>query len=476
MTHIIEVPSPAPSALRPHGVLEAQGGGRRAQVRARALWALALTATLAGATGCDSILEVDNPNNVNAEALTNPASAANQVNGVLAAITRGANQLVGHMVTASDEMTWSGSLDGVDRLNRGFLRDPYNEFILDAWTGMAQARFMANRTVKQLEEFQAARTLIDPAQLALANLYEAATYDYIANHFDNFVIASAERAAAPAVGAAQMVTLYDSVEAAAGRALAAAPAANALLRGQITAMRARAKFDRAVWRKLNPSGRAPADPLVNEQGATDDATAALALLGADGRFQLTVVTGMGFGNCFLPSCANSRREITFNPVYGTYNYTTRVLTVNLRDPVSGQPDAALAALMQEFVTGNLLTSLVVTSARDMRLIIAEAALARNDMATFTTQINALRALSGRPAWSATAAGAPSARDLLVHERRVNLFLQGRRLNDMYRFGQTDPLWSTQSDAATCPGSQLPIADNERQANTNVRDVQPACGQ
>jgi starch-binding outer membrane protein, SusD/RagB family len=436
-------------------------------------------AALAGAaaTGaCNNILDVDNPNNVNAEALDNPASATNQVNGSLAALTRGANQLVGHIVTASDEMTWSGSLDGMDRINRGFVRDPFNEFIIDATTGMSQARFMANRTVKQLEKFQSDRTLVDPTQLALANLYAAATYDYIANHYDDFVIASDQRESGPAVGSAQMLTLYDSVDAAATRALAAAPAANALLRGQILAMRARAKYDRALWRKLNPSGRAPADPLVNDQGAVDDATNALTGLGADGRFQLTVVTGMGFGNCFLPSCANSRREIMFNPVYGVYNYTTRVLTVNLRDPVSGQPDAALAAMMQEFITGNLLTNLVVTSARDMRLILAEAALARNDVATFTTQINALRALSNRPAWSATAAGAPAARDLLIHERRVNLFLQGRRLNDMYRFGVTDPLWSAQSDAATCPGSQLPIADNERQANPNVSGAQPACGQ
>lgn len=445
--------------------------GRRA-----AAWALAAAAGLAGATACSNILEVDNPNNVNAEALTNPASATNQVNGVLAALTRGATQLVGQIVTASDELTWSGSLDGVDRLNRGFVRDPYNEFILDATSGMSVARFMANRTVKQLETFQADKKLTDPLQLALVNLYAAATYDFIANHFDDFVIASDQREPGPSVGPAKMVTLYDSVAAAATRGLAIAPASSSLLRGQLLAMRARAKFDRALWQKLNPSGKVPADPLVADQGAADDAAAALALLGADGRFQLTVVTGMSFGNCFLPSCANSRREITFNPVYGTYNYTTRVLTVNLRDPITNQPDPALAALMTEFVNGNLLTNLVVTSARDMRLILAEVALAKGNTTEFASQVNALRALNSLPPWSAGGAGMPSARDILVHERRVNLFLQGRRLNDMYRFGVTDPMWSPQSDAATCPGSELPIADNERQANPNVAGVQPACGQ
>ena len=39
-------------------------------------------------------------------------------------------------------------------------------------------------------------------------------------------------------------------------------------------MRARAKFDRAIWKMLNPSGKAPADPLVGDQSAADDAVAA----------------------------------------------------------------------------------------------------------------------------------------------------------------------------------------------------------
>ncbi len=441
----------------------------------RAALVAAAAITAAGAAACGNILEVDNPNNVNAEALTNPASAPNQVNGVLASLTRGATQLVGHIVTASDEMSWFGSLDGMDRLNRGFVRDPYNEFIIDATTGMSTARFSANRTVKQLEKFVADGAPIDRGQLALANLYAAVTYDYLANHFDDFVIASSERDAGPSVGPTNMVTLYDSAVAATTRGLAVAPTTNSLLRGQLLAVRSRARFDKAIWQKLNPSGRIPADPLVGDQLAADDAVASLALLGSDGRLPLMVVAGMSYGNCFLPSCANSRREILFNPVYGSYNATSRVLTVNLRDPITNAPDPALTGLMNEFITGNLLTTLIVTSSRDMRLVAAEVALAKNDLATFTTQINALRALNQLPAWTG-AAGQPTAREILIHERRVNLYLQGRRLNDMYRFGIIDPQWSAQAETIVCPGSQLPIADVERQTNPNVANAQPACGQ
>jgi hypothetical protein len=437
---------------------------------------IAAAATLVGAAGlaaCHSVLDVDNPNNVNAEALGNAASAPNQVNGELASLTRGAVELVGHVDAASDELTWTGSLDGMDRINRGFVRDPYNEFLNDATTGMSTARFMANRTVAQLEQFKTANTLADVSQLALANLYEAVAYDYIANHFDDFVVASTQGTGAPSVGAAKMVTLYDTVETAATRALAIATTPNTL-RGQILAMRARAKFDRAVWRLLNPSGKTPANPLVFDQGAVDDATAAIPLLGSDGRLGLTVTTGMSFGNCFLPSCTNSRREIAFDPKLGSFNYTTKVLTVSLKDPISGQPDPALGALMNEFVTGNLLTTLVVTSTRDMRLILAEAALAKNDLTTFATQINAIRSLNSLPAWTG-AAGQPTALDMLIYERRVNLYLQGRRLNDMYRFGITKAAWSNGADALACPGSEFPITDNERQANPNVANAQPACG-
>jgi hypothetical protein len=440
----------------------------------RLSFAAVLGAAALGAAACGDVLEVNNPNNVNVEALANPASATNQVNGVLSALTRGANQLIGHVSTASDEMVWTGSLDGMDRLNRGFVRDPYNEFLIDATSGMSTARYMANRTVKQLEAFQSGKVLTDPAQLALANLYAAVTSDYLANHYDDVVIESDQREAGPSVGAAKMVALYDSAEAATTRGLAVAPAANSLLRGQLLAMRARARFDKAIWQKLNPSGKAPADPLVADQGALDDALAAIPLLGGDGRLALTNVTGLSYGNCYLPGCVNSRREISFNPALGSYNATSKVLTVNLKDPITGNADPALTAAMNEFITGNLLTSLVVTGTRDARLMAAEVALAKGDQATFATQINAVRALYQLPAWTG-AAGQPTAREILLHERRVNLYLQGRRLNDMYRFGVTKSTWTAGSDALACPGSEFPITDNERQANPNVANAQPSCG-
>ena len=438
---------------------------------------LLAAATTLAAGGCGSVLEVDNPNNVNAESLADPASARAQVNGALAALTRAAGILLSSVETASDNMSWRGSLEGMQRFDLGFLRDPYNEFLEAAYTSTTPARYTVNRAIQQLEEFQRQGTLADPTQLALANLYAAITYDYIANHHDDFVIASNERTAGGAVGPANMVTLYDSVEAAAARGLAIAGTTSAQ-RGALTAMRARAKFDRAIWRKLNPSGRVPAQPLVDEVGAATDAAAALALLGGDGRFQLAVQNTMAYSNCYFPNCTNSRQEIRFDAAVATYNYASSQLTVALRDPIGGQPDPRIAAAIQEFVlpaAGVNLISITVTGSRDMLLILAEVALARGQTAEFRTRINQLRALNALPEWTG-AAGQPSAQEMLVYERRANLYLQGRRLNDMYRFGIVDPRWSADSDARTCPGSQLPINNAERLTNPNVASWQPACGQ
>ncbi len=96
----------------------------------------------------------------------------------------------------------------------------------------------------------------------------------------------------------------------------------------------------------------------------------------------------------------------------------------------------------------------------MHLIQAEAALAQNDGAGFTTHINRLRALDNLTAYD----GQIAALDLLKHSRKENLYLQGRRLADHYRFGDLAPNWQAASAAAQRPGTFLPVTCIERRAN------------
>ena len=99
----------------------------------------------------------------------------------------------------------------------------------------------------------------------------------------------------------------------------------------------------------------------------------------------------------------------------------------------------------------------------MHLILAEAALATGNTAEFATRINAARALENLPAWNGTT---PTARDMLIYSRQVNLFLQGRRLHDMYRFGIKDAKWLP-TNIASKKACFFPIPAIERRTNPEV---------
>jgi hypothetical protein len=105
------------------------------------------------------------------------------------------------------------------------------------------------------------------------------------------------------------------------------------------------------------------------------------------------------------------------------------------------------------------------TAREMRLIIAENELATNgNTQVFQDLINEVRSAGGMADWDGAT---PAARDMLIHERRANLFLMGQRLNDMYRFGIQSANWQATSPAATTPGTFFPITKTEIDANCHL---------
>jgi hypothetical protein len=429
----------------------------------------AFLSALLVAGGCN-ILVVTNPNNVIQVALDNPAAIQAEVNGAVAQTLQGLLMMYGFIESASDNIEWVGSLDGMHEINIGNLRNPFNEFSDDADRAMYPAHWLASQTVQRLEAFQAEGQLPDPSQLARANLFEAIVFDHIANFYDDFVITSDRMEAGPPVGSSNMITLYDSALTAIDRGLALVSSGE--LRGQLYAMRARTRFDRAVWQKLNPSGETPADPLVNDPAAAADADSALAILGQDYWFQLNQDNGgLGFGNCSFASCVNSRKEIRFNTAIASYDYKNDAIAVALQDPIDGVPDPVIGRIVTEFAAAQNRSPITITTSRAMLLIKAENALANSNSGDFNTAINAIRTLDGLTAWS----GQVSADSILKYERHVNLYLQGRRLNDLYRFGETSPYWTPESNASECPGSLFPISKTERATNPNVT-VQPACGQ
>mgnify|MGYP000229955646 CR=1 FL=1 len=418
--------------------------------------ACASLAAAASLTACRGLLEVDNPNNLLEEDLTNPAAAPSIANGASATLARALGAVLGIYSTATDEITWIGSRDAWRELDLGDIGNPRNEFTDDAFRYMAQARWMTDEAVKRLEGFDQQGQLLNRADLARSYLYAAIAYITIADMFDDFAF-SDRRTPQPPIGRRNMGSLYDRAVDYATKGLTIARAVNnAELQRALLAVRARARFSKQVWQKITPPGQVNPNPLVNDPQANADAQAALDLMGpTDYKFKLKLATDdLAYaGEVSLAYNVNQRAELTVAPAYGRIRPQPTV--VNLRDPITGQPDPVIDAELRALVANYVNQEITVVSAREMRLILAEAALAQNNPEEFRTQINAIRAFNGLPPYT----GQIPTLDMLKHTRRVNLFLQGRRLADLYRFGDRAPEWLTNPPAAAvrAPGTLFPVA-------------------
>lgn len=234
-------------------------------------------------------------------------------------------------------------------------------------------------------------------------------------------------------------------------------------------MKARIHFSMGVWQKLNPPGSAPSDPLVNSQQAVQAAQTVLQRVGTtvDWRWDLqytsaTVSNQLGgwISNAYL----NLAEEGGGGVVDLKEGSLTTIQGVTYTDPIDTEtPAPEVARKVNEYDTSPLYASITALSAREMHLILAEAALAQGDTASFTTHVNHVRAMDDLTSYD----GQVPAMEMLKHSRRANLFLQGRRLSDMYRFGTEAPLWQDGSVAASQPGTFLPITITEIRANENL---------
>lgn len=412
---------------------------------------------------------IQNPNAVEEGALDDPASAATQANGLGGAVTRALSSVYGPYSVASDELTWVGSREHWGQLDGGDISDPQNEYTNAAYPLMSEVRWLSDYTIARLEGFQREGTLRAGADLARTYVYSAVAYMTIGDMYDDFVLTSDRTLSAAPVGEANMTVAYDSAIGYLDRGLVIAEAtANTELRSLILGLRARAKFSRAVWQLLKPARTAPVDPLIDDAGANADATAAIGVMTSDFRFRLTPTTA-NTGTNNIGSEMNSRQEIRAGGEYINPDPTRSNLTplagiagIKLTDPISGAPDPVIARAIDACcrVSSTTQIPVTITSIREMHLILAEAALAQGATTEFRDRINAVRALDALPEWDGVT---PAARDILIHERRVNLFLQGRRLHDLYRFGLTADRWLANS-VASRKACFFPVATIERQSN------------
>jgi hypothetical protein len=313
----------------------------------------------------------------------------------------------------------------------------------------------------------------------------------VADWFNDFTF-SDRKEPAPPVGAANMGQVYTTALEYLDNALAIIAAEGSTipdLQRNLLAQKAKTRHSIGIKSMLYPPPVTVAanleDMLVQDAQMVADAQAALALDNSDWVQEYIYEQ---YSGTVLQYSINSRLELRFSDVYiqaaglirdaDTTNAATGLRNgIVLLDPIDGIGDPRLDEYMTYFEGGGRNAELTLNSMREMRLLIAEDALARGDNGTFTQQINLVRDQSPVPLthWTSGGPGMPSAVDMLIHERQVNLFLQGIRLHDMYRFGITSPAWQPDRITRTAPGTLFPISKVELDANCYLNPDFPCEG-
>ncbi len=448
-----------------------EGVGRAVSRSRPILFAAALGV---GLGGCESLLEVENPNNVGQDDVQRPEAAAALVNGTLARTSLALSHVLYAHATISDEFDWRGSFNYVNQLDLGIIGDDSNQTTTNAFNNLTAARWFSDETVRLLEGFQADGTLSNPRLLGRAYLYSGIIYATVPDMFEDFTFSDRQEAGPP-VGQQNMHELYDMAVERLDKAIASArTTGDSPTEVAALAMRARAHWARALWRKLNPAVNL-ADPLIDDAAANADAMAVLARVAPDWDFQLTFSGASQQSEVAFN--ANSRLEIAIANEYVRQDASGRLSCTPLNprcpedgitvlDPIDKVKDPALREAVLDFIGGNVYASLTLVSAPEMHLILAESALKRGALGEFAAHLNALRTLQDELTLydpGIHAAIPPLA--VLKHHRKVNLFNQTqRRLGDLYRFGERSPRWLETSTAVVSPGSVLLISRDERQSN------------
>ncbi len=451
--------------------------------RGATLWRPALlAAALLGSTACGGLLDVQNPNNVTQEDLDTPTAAGALVHGALNRTEQAFGSVALAHAAVTDWYVWRGSFDFMNDLDRGLLDSDGNQYTRGAFDDIAVARWLGDETINTLEGFQSDGTLKDPDLLAQAYLYTAITYATIPDMFEDFAFSDRQQSGPP-VGPENMYTLYDkSVERLDKASSIAQTSGDPDLVTAAMAMKARAEWAQDLWHILDKGAAMTADPLISDAKVDADARAALARMSdPDWKYRFT------YGPTTLQNTfaynANSRLEVAIANEWVTednsgkkscapFNPNCPKDALQIMDPIDHVQDPALLADIYEFIQGFEYSTMTVVSARELHLILAESALKQGDMATFTSEINAVRAVTpGLTPYDPAVNTDITPLQMLQHERKANLFAQvQRRLADMYRFGEKSPRWDPAGTAINSPGRVFLLSSTERAANCYIQNT------
>jgi len=359
-------------------------------------------------TACSSLLDVKNPNNVNAEDLNNPKAAPAIANGALATVAYGWGAILLEYSTASDEMTWIGSRDGFRELDVGNMTNPTNEFTDAAFPFVGRARWMSDFAIKQLSGFRFGGNVEEPrrprARLPVCRDRVHDDRRHVQQLPHRLRPPHCCTATGPDEDGFHLYNCHRLHDA--GLAITQRPRTE-VCQLALTAQRARAEHAKAVWAKLHPAARSAPwwkrdrhDPAANT-----DAAAALALATVDWKYRFAYSSTTT--DNYMGAWVNSRQEMRVGDAY------IRASTKDtLKDPIQTSSIQSCDALRsssrgrrQPSSTGRSpwCRSRALPHSRG-------AALAAGDTLTVTGQfaasINAVRTLNALPAYDPANAAHP----------------------------------------------------------------------
>jgi starch-binding outer membrane protein, SusD/RagB family len=447
--------------------------------------ALLLAATV-GASGCD--LSVVNPGQIADADLESPVAIGGIVHGVIGDYLRGLSAgggggtlVAGAMLT--DEMSNSGSWVGLFGLNYGQARDDWAESHL-RWANPAQARWTANRGIERV----AAITTKNPAQdpnIALLHLYGGFANRVLGDTFCDAVRDGGPREPFHAwfVEADQHFTKAIEV---AQAALAAADSFSVRTvtqermdnlivaayggRAQVRMMLAGLGVQGYTWAMaVQDAERVPSEFIHNATFTSNSPNPWV-----DWSFSLTSTEATVWGTPFRAWGQNFALPVAQRTGDARVVYETLVLN---NEPRKGRDNRRPFIRQRKFTASNSVMPNV--RGTEMRLIEGEAMLHQGNWQGAVDKINEVRiqrnalftAANQLPMVSAT--NITEAWHLLMRERGLELWLEGRRLPDLRR-------WEVSPGKAMVPFQVIrrpgPQADPELDPWVSVWDVEMMCVQ
>ncbi len=393
--------------------------------------------------GCSGLFDVDNPVDILAEELDDPAILPALVNSAEGAVARAYDTAVQYGELPGDGIIHVSTNQGNLALDRGILGE-FNERAESFFNQMAAARWAATEVTGRLEAL--VENPASDAAVARAYFWDAVARITLAD-FTEEVPFDGGAPLTPTQVYTQAIGLLE-------KSATISAAAN-----QTNYLAAAYGMEARAYRSLYFEG---GGDMAAFQRAREMAEKALATK-ADYRVDIAYQTP-GSSNGLYGSLLGGSQYDVMDPVYA-----------NLRDPASGLRDNRVqhSSLVTVMLSGDSVYTQMKYTSRDADirvaswqesvLILAEYHLLAGDPARAASYISQVREAAGLPAFSGATAAA--VRDQLIYERRAEFWLEGRRWQDMRYYDIVPSRWNPAMQQLGVD-RRFPVSLRERSANPN----------